>query len=331
MNAALFPATAEESLSIPRASFRLVACETCGLVFNADHDDELVEYSPRCVETQACSPTSRAFTDALAREWVDRHELRGREIVEVGCGPDATFLRTMCALTGARGIGIDPACTPSSDAVVTLLAERLDPAHATLPGSALVCRHTLEHVADVAAFVGLLRGWAVRHPHAPVLIEVPDAQRVFRDGAFWDVYYEHCSYFTRTSLEDILGRGGLHVERMRSAFDGQYLLVDAVPAAPRRHDRRARETVAAARAFGGLATERIARSHDALGALAGDGPVLLWQAGGKPSRYSRSRTSTTRSPASSTAIRSSEACTSPGRLARYSARRTYRRSSRGTS
>ena len=88
------------------------------------------------------------------------------EIVEVGCGPDATFLRTMCALTGARGIGIDPACTPSSDAVVTLLAERLDPAHATLPGSALVCRHTLEHVADVAAFVGLLRGWAARHPHA---------------------------------------------------------------------------------------------------------------------------------------------------------------------
>ena len=281
MNAALFPATAEEALSIPRASFLLVACETCGLVFNADHDDELVEYSPRCVETQACSPTSRAFTDALAREWVDRHELRGREIVEVGCGPDATFLRTMCALTGARGIGIDPACTPSSDAVVTLLAERLDPAHATLPGSALVCRHTLEHVADVAAFVGLLRGWAARHPHAPVLIEVPDAQRVFRDGAFWDVYYEHCSYFTRTSLEEILGRGGLHVERMRSAFDGQYLLVDAVPAAPRRHDRRARETVAAARAFGCLATERIARSHDALGALAGDGPVLLWQAGGK--------------------------------------------------
>ena len=197
VNAALFPATAEEALSIPRASFLLVACETCGLVFNADHDDELVEYSPRCVETQACSPTSRAFTDALAREWVDRHELRGREIVEVGCGPDATFLRTMCALTGARGIGIDPACTPSSDAVVTLLAERLDAAHATLPGSALVCRHTLEHVADVAAFVGLLRGWAARHPHAPVLIEVPDAQRVFRDGAFWDVYYEHCSYFTK--------------------------------------------------------------------------------------------------------------------------------------
>ena len=29
-----------------------------------------------------------------------------------------------------------------------------------------------------------------------VLFELPDVERVLREVAFWDVYYEHCSYFT---------------------------------------------------------------------------------------------------------------------------------------
>ena len=282
VNAALFPSSESESLAIPRASFRLVACDVCGLVFNADHDDGLVEYSPRCVETQACSPTSRAFTDELAREWVERHGLVGQEVVEVGCGPEATFLRTMCELTGGRGIGVDPACTAGTDDVVTLIADRLRPVHTTLPGHALVCRHTLEHIGDVGAFLRLLAAWAEGHVGAPVLIEVPDAGRVFREGAFWDVYYEHCSYFTAASLEEALRRAGLGVERMRTGFDGQYLLVDAEPGAEAQADSGGiRATVDAARAFGRLATERIARSQDALRGLAGTGPVVLWQAGGK--------------------------------------------------
>ena len=48
VNAALFPATRAESLSISRGSLRLTVCERCGLVFNADHDGTLVEY-PRAV------------------------------------------------------------------------------------------------------------------------------------------------------------------------------------------------------------------------------------------------------------------------------------------
>jgi hypothetical protein len=269
VNAALFPSTEGESLAIPRASFRLVACDVCGLVSNADHDDDLVEYSPRCVETQACSPTSRAFTDELAREWIERHGLVGEDVVEVGCGPEATFLRTICGLTGGRGIGVDPSCTAGTDGVVTLIADRFRPVHTTLPGRALVCRHTLEHIGDVAPFLRLLAAWAERRVGAPVLIEVPDAGRIFRDGAFWDVYYEHCSYFTAASLEEALRRAGLSATRMRSGFDGQYLLVDAEQGAAAEHDSRSiGSTVEGARAFGRLATERIARAHDALRALA---------------------------------------------------------------
>jgi hypothetical protein len=281
-NAALFPASREESLAIPRGSFRLVACETCGLLFNADHDDTLVEYSPRCVETQACSPRSRAFTDALAREWILRHHLRGADILEVGCGPEARFLRTMCELTGGRGICIDPACTRWSDGLVTLVAEKFADSHADLPGRALVCRHTLEHIADVGVFLEAIRAWAARHPEAPLLFELPDTGRILREGAFWDVYYEHCSYFTAPTLEESFRRTGLEPERTTIEFDGQYLVIEArLSTEARRKGEAPGATVEAAVAFGRTVAERIGRATRALHDLAHDGRVLLWQAGGK--------------------------------------------------
>jgi len=282
VNAALFPAGREESLAIPRGSFRLVACDTCGLLFNADHDDALVEYSPRCVETQACSPRSRAFTDALAKEWVDRHDLRGRKVLEVGCGPDATFLRTMCRLTGNAGVGVDPACAPGSDGTVTLLAERFTEAHASIDAGALVCRHTLEHIPEVGAFLMAVRAWAARHLGAPLLFELPDSGRILREGAFWDVYYEHCSYFTAPTLEAIFRTTGLLPERTRVEYDGQYLVVDARPGTASPPDRiAAAATLDTALAFGRTVASRIDRASRALRDLAHDGPVLLWQAGGK--------------------------------------------------
>ena len=282
VNAALFPATRTESLSIPRGSLRLTVCERCGLVFNADHDESLVEYSPRCIETQACSPRSRAFTDALARDWVERHGLAGGDVVEVGCGPEATFLRALCNLTGGRGIGIDPACDPGTDGNVTLLAQAFGPRHAELAGRALVCRHTLEHVPDVGAFLGLVRAWSEANAGAPVLLELPDAGRIFRETAFWDVYYEHCSYFTGESLATSLGSAGLRPGEVTLAFDGQYLVGDARPGSdPNGSEGEARETVAAAKKFGRAATRRIDRARDTLRRLASHGPVAVWQAGGK--------------------------------------------------
>jgi len=282
VNAALFPATRTESLSIPRGSLRLTVCERCGLAFNADHDGSLVEYSPRCIETQACSPRSRAFTDALAREWVEGHGLAGGDVVEVGCGPDATFLRVLCGLTGGRGIGIDPACTPGTDGNITLVSQAFGPQHAELAGRALVCRHTLEHVPDVGAFLGLVRAWSEANADAPVLLELPDAGRIFRETAFWDVYYEHCSYFTGESLGTSLRSAGLRPGEVTLAFDGQYLVGDARPGGDANSsDEEARETVAAAKEFGRAATRRIDRARDALRRLASDGRVVVWQAGGK--------------------------------------------------
>jgi hypothetical protein len=60
---------------------------------------------------------------------------------------------------------------------------------------------------------------------------VPDTLRVLREGAFWDLYYEHCSYFTPGSLARLFRASRFDVIELRREYDDQYLILEAKPAA----------------------------------------------------------------------------------------------------
>ena len=53
--------------------------------------------------------------------------------------------------------------------------------------------------------------------------------RVLREAAFWDIYHEHCSYFSAGSLARLFRSTGFEVLRVETAFEAQYLLLEAVP------------------------------------------------------------------------------------------------------
>ena len=57
--------------------------------------------------SQAFSPRFIEYAKELAIRLIDRHGLRGKDIVEIGCGA-GDFLALICALGGSRGVGIDP-------------------------------------------------------------------------------------------------------------------------------------------------------------------------------------------------------------------------------
>jgi hypothetical protein len=65
---------------------------------------------------------------------------------------------------------------------------------------------------------------------ADVFFELPDMERVLETGVFWDVYYEHCTYFTRGSLARLFRAEGFDVQRLYKVYDGQYLMIEATPA-----------------------------------------------------------------------------------------------------
>jgi hypothetical protein len=88
---------------------------------------------------------------------------------------------------------------------------------------------TLEHIDRPAEFLSEVRRRIAGPSGCPVVFMVPNAGRILDEGAFEDIYYEHCSYFTEEALTNLFCASGFSVTSMEKLFEYQYLLVNAVP------------------------------------------------------------------------------------------------------
>jgi SAM-dependent methyltransferase len=218
--------TQAEALSFPTGELRLAVCGSCGFVTNVAHDSSLQDYSISYEETQAFSPHFRAFLQELAERWVERYGLRGKRVLEIGSGK-GEFLLLLHELGIGEAIGIDPGFAPErveERPGLRFIRDLYSERYADLRADAIVCRHTLEHIAPVGDFMRLVRSTAGQ---APVLFELPDLLRVLREGAFWDLYYEHVSYFSPGSLARLFRRAGLEPLVLELDYDHQYILIEA--------------------------------------------------------------------------------------------------------
>ena len=85
---------------------------------------------------------------------------------------------------------------------------------------------TLEHIPAAGRFFRLAARVAeASAPGMTLFIQIPESERIFRDLALEDVYYEHCNYFTEVSLAGLFRRHGFAVEEVAREYDGQYLTV----------------------------------------------------------------------------------------------------------
>jgi SAM-dependent methyltransferase len=224
-------ATPEEARGFPRGSIRLGVCTTCGFIANTAYDPSLRAYSEAYEETQGFSPRFQAFARELAERLIERYDLRGKSILEIGCGK-GEFLALVCELGDNRGIGIDPAIVlerieRQAGRRITFIQDYYSERYAHLVGDLVLCRHTLEHIPDTERFLRLIRSSLGSRRDVVVCFEVPDVARVLREVAFWDVYYEHCSYFTTDSLAGLFRRTGFEVLDETYEFDDQYLVIEA--------------------------------------------------------------------------------------------------------
>lgn len=225
----------EEALNFPRRDFELAFCPDCGFAFNAIFDEAAMTYSANFEESQHFSETFSAFARELAGEIAQTCDAGGKRIVEIGCGK-GEFLAQLCDFAGATGIGIDPGYRAdpgrtSSANELRFLPERFGPGHFDLAADIIVCRHTLEHIAPVRDFLGAIRRLVGGRTDVWVVFETPDFARVLREGAFWDIYYEHCSYFSAGTHADLFAREGFAIDEVRLVYGGQYIVQYAHPAA----------------------------------------------------------------------------------------------------
>jgi hypothetical protein len=227
--------TAEAAKNYPTGKIRLAFCDTCGFVNNIAFDPGMAEYSARYEETQGFSPTFNAFHEDLAKRLIERHDLHRKRIIEIGCGK-GEFLDLLCALGENNGIGFDPGHDPARNRpqrpdLVRFVEDFYSEKYADERGDFVCCKMTLEHIYPTREFMGVVRASIGDASDTTVYFLVPDATRIFRECAFEDIYYEHCSYFTRQSLGALFARAGFDVIGMDSEYDGQYLSIEARAAA----------------------------------------------------------------------------------------------------
>lgn len=224
----------EQARQFPRGDLSIGLCGDCGFIHNRSYDPARSNYSPDYEETQGYSPHFQQFLAELADRWVGRYDLSGGRVVEIGCGK-AEFLVELVRHGVAEAVGIDPGVHP--ERIPEDVRDRVRLISGFFPGEmpdieadAVVCRHTLEHIGPVSEFMREVRRAIGDRTETVVLFELPDTLRVLREAAFWDVYYEHCSYFTLGSLGRLFRRTGFEVLDLSMAYDDQYLLIEARPA-----------------------------------------------------------------------------------------------------
>ncbi len=233
VHSCLMMASRDEALSFPSGDVVLAFCTQCGFITNVSYEPSHREYAPGYEDQQSFSPTFNAFARQLAAQLIDRYDLHGKDIVEIGCGK-ADFLALLCEMGDNRGVGIDPACVKEriegeASARITVIQDYYSEKYADYTGDMVLCRHTLEHIHRTAEFVTTVRRGIGEREGTAVFFEVPDTVRVLREQAFWDIYYEHCSYFTPGSLARLFRRCGFAVDDIALDYDDQYLLLYAHP------------------------------------------------------------------------------------------------------
>ena len=287
----LFP-TRADAVGMPKGDLLLGFCPLCGFIGNQAFDPDLIEFSSRYEETQGFSATFTRFHTDLAMRLVERFHLRDKMVLEIGCGK-GEFLTLLCEIGNNRGVGFDPVydetrTTSPAKERMTFIKEFYSERYANVHADLVCCKMTLEHIAEPLEFMRMIRKALGTQVDTRIFFQIPEVTKILREGAFWDLYYEHCSYFSPVSLEGLFRRAGFSVNEVWTEYDDQYLMIDAFPSAHAAPEARAMDQARildlhkTARSFANDVTNRIREWNDYLRARVQEGRrMVIWGAGSK--------------------------------------------------
>jgi hypothetical protein len=280
--------TLEAARSAPAGRFEFSFCEQCEFGFDRSFDSSLAVYDNEYENEQSHSPAFQEHLDYVIQRAIAARGAGRGDIVEIGCGQGA-FLRRFAARIGneASFLGIDPCYRSGHEpgegiryarAILSDMADPELPRNVSLAYS----RHVIEHVPNPTEF---LRQWIQRglvRAGTPILIETPSLEWILTTGAFTDLVYEHCNYFSETALRRTLTLAGFQVRSLESAFGGQYFLVHAQGVDSEAEARPAPMGLARlVSEFGAMEKNMRCIWENRLHTAASKGPVAVWGAGAK--------------------------------------------------
>lgn len=227
-------ATQAKAAAFPTGQIRLAFCRHCGMVFNSAFAPELIAYDQQYENSLHYSHLFDKYVRDQASDLVSRCGLRGKDIIEIGCGK-GDFLAILCDLGVNRAVGFDPSYEPdrfdsAAAGRLQIVRDLYSEAYGHLACDLLCCRQTLEHVPEPAVFLNnIRRALGSTHDRTVVFFEVPNVLYTLRHKGIWDIIYEHVSYFWSAPLTRLFSEAGFAVQTVRETYGHQFLCLEAVP------------------------------------------------------------------------------------------------------
>jgi SAM-dependent methyltransferase len=189
-----------------------------------------MDYDPDYENSLHYSPRFQEYAESLAQGLIDKFSLHGKDIVEIGCGK-GDFLKALCKLGQNTGVGFDPSFEDNRDGQsqenFSVIKDFYSDKYSSYGADLICCRHVLEHIQHPATLLNTVKKAIGDRLESIVFFEVPDGAFTLKDMGIWDLIYEHCSYFTDTSLSYTFSQNGYTVLGQESSFGGQFLGIEA--------------------------------------------------------------------------------------------------------
>ncbi len=236
MHVGVFYDDATAARNAPKGSIELAFCHRCGHVFNRRFDPEQVRYQPGYEVALHYSPTFRSFMESVANRLIEKFDLHGKSILEIGAG-GAWFLELVCRLGSNHGVGVDPTIAQpgrykrdgySIELIREIFDDRFAAKFQGISPDFVCCLSVLEHIASPGILVAALRNM-IADRNTSIYFEIFNASRAFQQQEIWSIHYEQCSYFSEQSFASLFARNGYRILECGSCYEGgQYLFVDAL-------------------------------------------------------------------------------------------------------
>ena len=203
-------------------SLEVFQCSGCGL---AQLGGRPVPYFREVIRAAAFSPEMKAFRREQFAAFVKKYGLRGKKVIELGCGR-GEYLRLMRgAGVKASGLEYSPAavrdCVRAGLKVSRGFADRAGMKLPDAPFEAFYILNFLEHLPEPNALLSAIR--ANLGPGGVGLVEVPDFGMMLRKDLFSEFIPDHLLYFTGATLRRLLELNGFDVLETRTAWHGYIL------------------------------------------------------------------------------------------------------------
>jgi len=224
----------EKAQKMTRGDLQLVHCQKCSFVFNQSFDLKKLNYDDTYDNTQENSSTFKKHLHSRAEHLIGQCSVTNCHIIEVGCGKGG-FLKTLIENPELQnsGYGFDPTYVGEKSFFNNRLhfyQSFYDQKFSHLPVDVIICRHVIEHVPSPVDFLKSIRQTLVKNPRVRLFFETPCLEWILKNQVIWDFFYEHCNYFTKSSLRRAFEEGGFTVQSVQHVFEGQYLWLEATMA-----------------------------------------------------------------------------------------------------